>query len=103
MSGGKNLAPVICDRCEKVFMGGPYTYLCPECRKQLLSENARKHQLSQKGIEARLKRNCGSCKYHDFFSGACFNGYSPRCADFTRDDEHCRQWSEKEEASDGLP
>lgn len=39
------LALVICEKCEKVFMGGPLAFFCPECRKALLSKAAKERDL----------------------------------------------------------
>lgn len=46
------LAPTICEGCEKVFQGGPYSYFCHACRKRRLSENAKKRNLNKLGYEA---------------------------------------------------
>lgn len=48
-------APVICEYCEKVFMGGAYSYVCPKCRKKIASENAKKVSLSKLGCDARKR------------------------------------------------
>ena len=48
-------APVICEYCEKVFMGGAYSYVCPECRKKIASEKAKKINLSKLGYDARKR------------------------------------------------
>lgn len=50
------MSPVICEECEKVFRGGPYSYFCPECRKRRLSENAKKRNLNKLGYEAYSKQ-----------------------------------------------
>ncbi len=47
-----NFAPVICEDCEKVFYGGPYSYICPECRKKRLSATAKKRNLNKLGSDA---------------------------------------------------
>lgn len=39
-----------------------------------------------------MKRNCGSCAWYEDFQGVCFNGDSPRCADFTEPDTTCPAW-----------
>ena len=52
-----NKAPVICERCEKVFMGGAKAFICPKCRKKMLSERAKKINLSKIGNDARWKRS----------------------------------------------
>ena len=49
-------APVICEHCEKVFMGGANAFICPKCRKKILSKNAKKRNLSKIGNEARWKK-----------------------------------------------
>ena len=48
-------APTICERCESVFMGGPNAFFCPDCRKKISSENAKKRNLSRLGNTARWK------------------------------------------------
>lgn len=47
-------APVICDRCETTFLGGPYTFICPDCRRKALRENAVARDLATLGNEAYL-------------------------------------------------
>jgi len=32
----------ICEDCGKVFEAGPYSFLCPECRKKRISEGGKK-------------------------------------------------------------
>ena len=49
-------ALVICERCEKVFMGGAHAFICPACRKKAVSESAKKRNLNRIGIEARRKK-----------------------------------------------
>ena len=46
-------APVICYYCEKVFMGGPRAFVCPECRKRIASQSAKKREAKRK--EEKLK------------------------------------------------
>lgn len=41
-----NLAPVICEDCETVFMGGPNAFICQKCWKKRL----------RAGIEKREKK-----------------------------------------------
>ena len=50
-------APVICEHCEKVFMGGAKAFVCPKCRKKIASERAKKINLSKIGNEARWNRS----------------------------------------------
>lgn len=38
------------------------------------------------------KKCCGSCKWHEDFTWACFNGNSPNCADFTDPEDSCECW-----------
>ena len=40
----------------------------------------------------RMKKCCGTCKWHDDFSWACFNGDSENCADFTDPEDSCECW-----------
>lgn len=47
-----NLAPTICEDCEKVFQGGPYSYFCPDCRKKRLRAAAKKRNLNKLGNDA---------------------------------------------------
>lgn len=39
-----------------------------------------------------MTRNCGNCQWHDGSTGACCNGDSRYCADFTDDDQTCDVW-----------
>jgi hypothetical protein len=39
---------------------------------------------------------CRTCKYHDDFTWACFNGDSIHRADFTNDDFVCDAWEEQD-------
>jgi hypothetical protein len=39
-----------------------------------------------------LNKTCKKCKFHDDFTGACCNGYSEHCADFTDDEDSCRHF-----------
>lgn len=50
MSG--KLAATICEDCEKVFYGGPYSYFCPKCRKKRLSAAAKARKLNKLGNDA---------------------------------------------------
>lgn len=51
----KEPAPIICDRCEKVFMG-KYAFICPECRKKAASDSAKKRNLNKIGNAAYSKQ-----------------------------------------------
>ena len=44
---------------------------------------------------------CRTCKYHDDFTWACFNGDSVRKGDYTHADHYvCDEWEEVDEQSD---
>lgn len=45
-------APTICEDCEKIFIGGPYSYFCPECREKRLSIAAKRRNLNKLGNDA---------------------------------------------------
>ena len=38
---------------------------------------------------------CKNCEYHDEFTGACCNGDSEHCADFTSNEDSCQDWEYK--------
>lgn len=42
------------------------------------------------------KKSCESCKWHDDFSWACFNGSSEYRADFTDNTHTCEEWEARE-------
>ena len=44
--------PVICEDCEKVFMGGPNAFFCPKCRSKRLRSAAKERNLNKLGNEA---------------------------------------------------
>lgn len=46
-------APVICYYCEKVFMGGPYAFVCPKCRKKRSSEAAKKREAKKREVKKK--------------------------------------------------
>lgn len=46
----------ICDRCGDVYLGGPHSFLCPNCRKAVQRKNAKEIGLHQLGLEARRNR-----------------------------------------------
>lgn len=50
---------VICETCGKMFTGGRHAFYCPDCRKRMLSESAKKRNLNRIGIEARRKKKEG--------------------------------------------
>jgi hypothetical protein len=55
-------APVICEECETVFLGGVNAYICPACRKKRASENAKRRGLSALGRAAQRKKKEGESK-----------------------------------------
>lgn len=44
-------------------------------------------------------RICETCRWHDNFSGVCFNGESPNRADFTNPDDTCPEYEPAEQRS----
>ena len=38
---------------------------------------------------------CSNCTYHDEYTGACCNGDSEHCADFTSNKDSCQDWEYK--------
>lgn len=36
------LAKEICQDCEKIFLGGPKAFLCPECRKKRVMQGRKR-------------------------------------------------------------
>lgn len=46
------LAPVICEDCEEVFMGGPNAHFCPKCRLERLRTAAKERNLNKLGNKA---------------------------------------------------
>lgn len=38
-----NLAPTICEDCERTFQGGPNAFFCPECRYRRTAKAAREN------------------------------------------------------------
>ena len=49
----KDMAKEICQDCGKVFEAGRYSFICPECRKKMQSENAKRIDLGGLGRRAR--------------------------------------------------
>lgn len=45
--------------------------------------------------KSRVGRYVGRCTWYEDFQGVCFNGDSPRCADFTEPDATCLAWEGK--------
>ena len=46
----------LCQDCGKVYLAGPNSFLCPECRKKRQRELAKKRNLSKLGRDARSKQ-----------------------------------------------
>jgi hypothetical protein len=46
--------------------------------------------------EYKKRQTCDTCKWHEDFTGACFNGDSPNVADFTSSEQSCPEYEEKE-------
>lgn len=46
------MAKEICADCESIFEAGPYSFLCPKCRKQRLSDAAKRRKLNKIGNDA---------------------------------------------------
>lgn len=44
--------------------------------------------------KTKTEKVCGTCQYHDEFSWACCNGYSPYVAEFMDDRSNCGYWRE---------
>lgn len=51
----KEAAPIVCERCEKVFMG-KYAFICPECRIKASRESAKRRNLNKLGNDAYSKQ-----------------------------------------------
>lgn len=54
------MAKEMCQDCGKVYEAGPYSFLCPECRKRHISESAKRRNLGKLGREARKKKGANS-------------------------------------------
>lgn len=39
-----------------------------------------------------ISKSCETCKWHDEFTWACFNGDSEKRADFTDNEDVCESW-----------
>lgn len=46
------MAKEICEDCEKVYDGGPYSHYCPDCRRFRLSKAAKRRNLNKLGNDA---------------------------------------------------
>lgn len=42
----------ICEDCEGIYIGGPYSHFCPDCRRKRLSNAAKKRGLNKIGNDA---------------------------------------------------
>ncbi len=50
----------ICQMCEKIYEGGPNTFLCPECRKEMQKrggKNSAKRRAEKKAIKSMEVQN----------------------------------------------
>lgn len=47
-----------------------------------------------------LEKTCCTCRWHESYTGVCFNGRSPNCADFTDPEDSCKGWEERTEETD---
>ena len=45
-----------------------------------------------------MDKCCGNCGFYEDFSGVCFNGDSPNCADFMSTEDSCEAWEGNEDA-----
>ena len=52
----KDYTKGICVECGAIYNETQYSFLCPECRKRHLSENAIKNNLSKLGHQARKRK-----------------------------------------------
>ena len=50
-----------------------------------------------------MTKCCATCAWYEDFQGVCCNGDSPHCADFTKPDQRCGEWEEKEEINMDKP
>lgn len=75
---------------------GPRVW-CPRCGTHMDDGAWEKRWAVRK--EYITEKNCGTCKWHEDFTGACFNGDSPNAADFTSNDQCCAVYEKKEEAT----
>ena len=46
----------LCQDCGKVYLAGPNSFLCPECRKKRQSESAKRRNLGKLGRDARSEQ-----------------------------------------------
>ena len=50
--------------------------------------------------ETEFEKTCCTCRWHESYTGVCFNGRSPNCADFTDQEDSCKGWEERTEETD---
>ena len=50
--------------------------------------------MSESRLYVKREKRCENCKWHESFSWACVNGYSPKVADFTDNDDWCDEREE---------
>lgn len=51
----KEPAPIICERCEKVFKA-KYAFYCPKCVNEMRSQRAKRIGLNMLGANARWRK-----------------------------------------------
>lgn len=47
-----------------------------------------------------MSGTCETCKFHEDFHWACFNGNSPYCSDFTEPEMSCPEYEPKEDKTE---
>lgn len=73
------------------------TAYCPVCGGEIYSDEEL-YEYDGLCAECYVRRErCGNCKWHDDFSGACFNGESEYRADFTTSAFSCEKWEALDE------
>lgn len=86
----------------------PVAY-CKECGAEIYTEEAvfefdgycqpcyYAAQMTPDTDEPCMGECCGTCKWHDWQTWACFNGDSPYRSDFTEPHDGCRFWEERDD------
>lgn len=59
------LAKEICERCEKVYRGGPYSFYCPKCRSVIAKEAAKKRALRNAELKNKEAETHGTPNHDD--------------------------------------
>lgn len=63
---------------------------CDSARAKDAIENTRRRPMEPRYC-------CQTCKWYEDFTGVCFNGDSPNCADFMDAYDSCEEWEEQDE------